>query len=572
VARFFGILDVGLALTAMMVSGIPAAAAQIARGSPPESDQAFLRDEAFQAAQSATLNQASAALNKIAARFATGNDEIAALERVSEDLSAQLERNEADVSAALGASRDTRARLRDLVAASSVLRRRIAEISAKVRQLNPGYYDLTRPRPISIARAQGLLKPDEGLILLMVSEDATYVFALSAEKVAWARSTRWNEAALAGTVAELRRGLEFRTRAGADGVEPLPSFDRQAAFELYLGLIQPVEEVFRDKRVLLTATNGALASVPLQVLVTDRPVGADDDSAAVAATRFVADRYAVAVLPGVSSLQALRCLLVAPAKRAPACGDSSGFAKRNDTDRQVEVVGFGAPTLLGEPASLKGTPVFEAAFGGTLADTEFLRRMPYLPGARRELDWFSREYGEHASVKIGDLATELAVKNSRELRTARYVLFSTHGLLSGQGGILGEPGLVFTPPPERLKSPDDDGLLTASEAARLQLSADFVVLSACNTAASDGSPGGEGLSGLARSFFFAGARALLVSNWEVSDDASVELVRGTFGAFVGSGSRDRAAALASAMLKVRANAEWAAPRYWGAYVLVGVPE
>ena len=81
---------------------------------------------------------------------------------------------------------------------------------------------------------------------------------------------------------------------------------------------------------------------------------------------------------------------------------------------------------------------------------------------------------------------------------------------------LPEPALVLMPPKVGTKA--DDGLLLASEIAQLKLNADWVVLSACNTAAGEG-PDGEGLSGLAKAFFYAGTRALLVSHWRISSQA-----------------------------------------------------
>ena len=75
--------------------------------------------------------------------------------------------------------------------------------------------------------------------------------------------------------------------------------------------------------------------------------------------------------------------------------------------------------------------------------------------------------------------------------------------------LLSEAGLVLTPPEK--SNEQDDGFQTASEVAQLKLNADWVILSACDTASSDGTPGAEGLSGLAKAFFFAGSRALLVS-------------------------------------------------------------
>src|SRR5262249_61819135 len=89
------------------------------------------------------------------------------------------------------------------------------------------------------------------------------------------------------------------------------------------------------------------------------------------------------------------------------------------------------------------------------------------------------------------------------------------------------PALLLTPPDQA--SEEDDGLLTASEAALLKLDADWVVLSACNTAAGDSKTNGaEALSGLARAFFYAGARALLVSHWAVDSNATVKLITHAF--------------------------------------------
>ena len=112
----------------------------------------------------------------------------------------------------------------------------------------------------------------------------------------------------------------------------------------------------------------------------------------------------------------------------------------------------------------------------------------------------------------------------------RTLHFATHGLLAGETETLGsgaEPALLLTPP--STASEADDGLLTASEVAQLKLDAEWVVLSACNTASAD-KGGGEALSGLARAFFYAGARALLVSHWYVDSDAAVKLVTSAFSA------------------------------------------
>jgi CHAT domain-containing protein len=93
--------------------------------------------------------------------------------------------------------------------------------------------------------------------------------------------------------------------------------------------------------------------------------------------------------------------------------------------------------------------------------------------------------------------------------------------MAGELSGIAEPGLILSPPARATEA--DDGYLSASEVAQLKLDADWVLLSACNTAAPDGTPGAEGLSGLAKAFFYAGARSLLVSHWAVVSDATVRL-------------------------------------------------
>jgi len=95
-----------------------------------------------------------------------------------------------------------------------------------------------------------------------------------------------------------------------------------------------------------------------------------------------------------------------------------------------------------------------------------------------------------------------------------------HAAIAGELKGLAEPAIVLTPP--ETPTEQDDGLVTASEVAHdVKLDADWVVLSACNTAAADGAPRAEGLSGLAKAFFYAGARSLLVSHWPVECQSGV---------------------------------------------------
>jgi CHAT domain-containing protein len=156
------------------------------------------------------------------------------------------------------------------------------------------------------------------------------------------------------------------------------------------------------------------------------------------------------------------------------------------------------------------------------------------------------------------------------------VYFATHALVAGEvekfAKVKAEPALVLSIPEKPLE--EDDGLLRASDIALLKMNADFVVLSGCNTAAGD-KPGAEALSGLARAFFYAGARSLIVSNWEVDSESTVALMIGLFDALKTNPRLSHAEALRLSMLKMVDNPskpEWAQPKYWAPFIVVGEPQ
>jgi CHAT domain-containing protein len=163
---------------------------------------------------------------------------------------------------------------------------------------------------------------------------------------------------------------------------------------------------------------------------------------------------------------------------------------------------------------------------GGLVDAGQIRSQVPLPETADELCAVARDLKvSDKDIWLGNRATETEIKRlseAGELAKYRIIHFATHGALAGQVGGNSEPGLILTPP--QTATEGDDGYLSASEITTLKLDADGVILSACNTAAGS-AEGAEALSGLARAFFYAGARALLVSHWAVASDATVKLVQ-----------------------------------------------
>jgi len=201
-----------------------------------------------------------------------------------------------------------------------------------------------------------------------------------------------------------------------------------------------------------------------------------------------------------------------------------------------------------------------------------------LPETADELCEVGRRLGvPESDVLLGNRATEAMLKDLSEngrLADYRVLHFATHGALTGEVRGSAEPGLILTPPEGGASDAQalerDDGFLAASEIAALKLDADWVILSACNTAGGSGESA-EALSGLARAFFYAGARALLVSHWEVGSDAAVKLTTQAFAELNANPRSGRAEAMRLSMRHLINNGslDETHPAQWAPFVLVG---
>ena len=161
----------------------------------------------------------------------------------------------------------------------------------------------------------------------------------------------------------------------------------------------------------------------------------------------------------------------------------------------------------------------------------------------------------------------LAANASGALATRRVVAFATHGMMAGDLPNLNQPALAMAATADAERDPLAP-LLTLDDVLGLKLNADWVVLSACNTAAGDGRAE-EALSGLARGFFYAGARSLLVTHWAVETESAMLLTTHTFEHYAANPYAGKAESLRQAMLKVMAHPKFAHPAFWAPYALVG---
>jgi len=518
---------------------------------PP--DKAF--DEALDVIQHGAQSSAASAVSKLAVRVAAGSDRLAELVRRDQDLASEADRLDKAIIAALsrqGSPREAAAG-RDRLAAIAIER---ATLQKTFAAEFPDYAALSNPLPLKAREVQELLSGDEAMVLFALVDRGSFVLALSRDSFDWQRIPLGADA-LSQKVAVLRRGLDVGKASDSSGKSGL--YDLMLANELYAALLGPVEGLVKDKRSLLVAPSGALTALPFHLLVTEKPTAAIPDK--IEGYRNVAwllKRQAVSVLPSVSSLKALR-----------------GFARR---DRAVKpMTGFGDPVFNpsegGSERRTASRSVTNLAYtdfwqGAGVDRSRLAQALPQLPDTADELNAVGKDLGVAAAdIHLGTDASETTVKRA-PLADYRIVYFATHGLVAGDIKGIAEPSLALSIP--KLPSALDDGLLTASEVAQLKLNADFVVLSACNTIAGD-KPGAEALSGLARSFFYAGARSLLVTHWSVDSEAATRLATSTFDLLKADPKLGRAEALRRAMLAYLGDTSSprnAYPALWGPFALI----
>ena len=518
-------------------------------------EQSF--DDSYGVMQQASSSAAAEAVQKLAQRFAAGTGRLAELVRRDQDLASAGKRlDDALMTEATKPAKERNAGNEDQA------RRMIARIEAEQKVTSdrlarefPGYVALSKPAPLNLDETRALLSDDEAVVAFHVTGKTGYVWVVTRTNAFWTT--------LPSPSAELKDGVKkLRQMVTDDADKP---FDAAVAFRLYQQTFAPIESWIKDKKRLSVFANGALTSIPFGMLVTRDPKGKS-----LRDVDWLIKSHSIAVLPSIYSLKTMRFAAATPA--APK-----------------SMIGFGDPVFsTGAQARVRQAQAERLAMrsitsfaSGTEIDTRSLREyLPQLPATRTEVQAIGKVLGaDAADLVLGLDATETRVKQSR-LDQYRIVYFATHGLVAGDldrfSKTRSEPALALTFPDKA--SALDDGLLQATEISALKLNADWVVLSACNTAASD-VIGAEALSGLARAFLYAGARSLVVSHWPVADDSTAKLMTALFAVAKDEPRLSHAEALQKAMLSLINSREKNAsgipeahPALWAPFIVVGEPQ
>ena len=557
--------------------------------------QRTLSDEGFESMQWGSLSSAAGAVAKMSARIAAGAGALGALVREQQDLTSGLEALDKSLIVAISSPPTARSKSAeaDLRKRADAVGSRLKELAAELSSKFPQFAAVANPEPRSIAEVRKALQPQEALYAIAPTRGGSFAWVITQDAERWVRIDRTDKE-LEDDVTALRCGLDAATWIGPNSRCPaltgrsygeddfaagkLPPFDLDRSHKLYQALFGQVEDLIKDRHLIIVP-NGALSTLPFQVLVTQKPSPGSSEADRHRQTAWLALRMPITVLPAIGSLDALRNYAKASAASQPylgfgnplLTGPDQRYAPLAALARSRQVCAEPSATKNAAVARLRGAAGRVATSGG-FADLAFLRSQPPLPETADELCEVANDLRAGVTaVQLGRNAAEAKVKRLNDegvLARYRVLHFATHAAMVGEVVGASEPGLILTPPENATGV--DDGYLSASEIALLRLDADLVILSACNTAAG-GAEGSEALSGLARSFFYAGARAMLVSHWAVNSAATVKLVTVALAAMAADAKIGPAEALRGSMsaLIARGGDAEVHPANWAPFVVVG---
>ena len=544
--------------------------------------------ETFALADAVRGHAVQQALADSSARMVAKDPALAALVRNEQDLAKQI-------NAQLGAlnnllvlpsgERDEQ-RVHAINAAIEKLRADRKAARQEIKRRFPAYADLVDPKPPTVDEIKAALRPGEALLSFYFGQTASFVWTVPKDGAVAFAAIPMTAAELETKIQTLRQALEPQITM----VSEIPPFDLALAYELYTSLLKPVEAGWKPAKSLIVATNGALGELPLGLLPT-APAQIDAQAAPLFAgyreVPWLARTHAVTVIPSASALVTLRRLPPGSPGRDKLIGFGDPYFNAQEAAEaegsapadQTQIAAAAAETTATADAATRGVPLKRRASPHTEeADTAELAMLPRLPDTRLELLAMAKalDVDPAKALYLGKEANEEKVE-TLDLSHYRIVAFATHGLVPGDIDGLTQPALALTAPD--VAGVKGDGLLTMEKILTLKLDADWVVLSACNTAAGAGA-GAEAASGLGSAFFYAGTRALLLTNWSVQSTSARELITDLFRRQGADPTLSRSEALRQAMMALldgpgsvdeagRTVFTYAHPLFWAPYSVIG---
>jgi CHAT domain-containing protein len=411
----------------------------------------------------------------------------------------------------------------------------LADADSALQAASPNFGQLTQ-QVVPAKEVMAATHPGEAFAAITLSNDEGWVFLLRDGRIAVSKVDIGSKR-VADLVRRVRAGIEMN----ASG---LPRFDVAAAQELYGATLGGVAPAMEGARALTVAPTGAMLALPMAVLLTGPA-----DAGNLAQAPWLVRKFSLSHVPAASNFVSLR--RIAHGSRATQ-----------------PWFGFGdfRPVTLAQAQR-----TFPSA---TCADSaRLLAGLPRLAAANKELEAARLLLGAAPSDQLLGAAFTAANVQKASLQNYRVLHFAAHAVLPAELACQSDPAIITSAPPGAVDA--SGALLTSSDVVKLKLDADNVILSACNSGGPGGSVAGESLSGLARSFFYAGARSLLVTHWAVNDQVGAFVVADTLRRLHENPSLGVAGALRDTQLGMLADAggslpaEVAHPFFWAPLAVIG---
>ncbi|HEY4374322.1 MAG TPA: CHAT domain-containing tetratricopeptide repeat protein [Burkholderiales bacterium] len=454
----------------------------------------------------------------------------------------------------------------------------------------PRYMELANPRPVTADDLQKrLLKDGEALVTFALLPSEAVVFAVTRDKFRMV-SVKVPREEFGRRVARIRRPME--QVAQGEPLTVLRQVDPEVLQGLYRDLLAPVADMLKGTRQVLVAADGPLYTLPFELMVTRY---GDAERAKFEAARAASDgSTAHPFLAEYADLPYLgRDLHFVYLPSLAALVSQRGNPKP-PVRYGEQLVAFADAVFGGEAGDAAYSQRTRTLLGVLATSANGAPRIPRLPETAQEARDAAGVLGAPSQIFLRRDAQEKKVK-AGALKDARYVLFATHGFLgadflqnldvtldadgnvirsAANKGALAQPALALTLTGDLQ---GEDGLLSMKEVIEdVELNAELVVLSACNTAGETAATSnGEGFAGLTRAFMYAGAKQLMVSHWSVESSSTEALVSGTFREV--KAGKPPADALAAAEQTLAGTSETADgrsfsrshPFFWAPFVVVG---
>jgi CHAT domain-containing protein/Tfp pilus assembly protein PilF len=452
------------------------------------------------------------------------------------------------------------------------LETQLENVNSEIRRNNPDYAALTQPPPLSVKEVQEhLLDADTVLLEYDLGEERSYLWLVASDSAAVYELAKRSDIETAARRLRnilIARNSGNKDEADADRLSRAKAADAEyptAAAELGHLILEPIASRIGHKR-LLVVSDGILQYIPLGVLV----VPGQSQAAGISWSPFIHD-HEVVDLPSASVLAVLKKQMAGrePATKTIAVLADPVFdtndARVQTAQRSAKGVNTAMPARGVEDISisdkLSKSLLFRSASEVRMIKGE--APFPRLLFARAEAEAVLQGVPPEQRLKALDFNASRATAMSRKLHDYRIVHFATHGLLNSEHPELS--GLVLSLVDEHGKS--QNGFLSLKDIYNLNLRADLVVLSACETGLGKEIQG-EGLVGIARGFMYAGASSVVASLWKVDDLATAEFMKMFYKGMLNDKLRP-AAALRRAQLAM--SKRRSSPYFWAGFVLQGQP-